>query len=94
MENTNAKFEVGDWILLNDEALAKLLNYSSQNSKSYIENYKYPRQVLSITTTTFNGSSSFLYVTGKAQKVREREFRLATEKEIKEYEIRSKFIIK
>ena len=90
MEKINAKFEIGDWVLLNDETLAKLSKNSSQNAKKYIENYKFPRQILSITSTPM----SHLYVMGKGLKIREREFRLATEKEIKEQEIRSKFIIK
>ena len=91
MGNTKAKFEVGDWVLLNDDALFRANKYSTQNqnAKIFIENYKYPRQVLSLIETGF----SYLYMVGKGLKIRERDFRLATEKEMKEQEIRSKFII-
>jgi hypothetical protein len=88
MEKTNAKFEVGDWILLNDETLAKLSTISTGNAKTYIENYKFPRKVLSIIATP----NSHLYVMGNTLKIREREFRLAIKKEIKEHELRSIFV--
>jgi hypothetical protein len=94
MKDIEAEFEIGDWILLKKEALVILSKNFTQN-KIYIENYRYPQQVLSIITKLLmDGTTGIFYETIKGQKIRGRDFRIATEKEKKEQEIRNKFIIK
>jgi hypothetical protein len=88
-----AKYQVGDWVILRERYLTMLSKMNFEQAKITLEKYKHPNKILSIFEYKLkDGTVHYGYSTGGKTAMKEKEFRLATNKEIKEQELRNIFI--
>ena len=78
-------FIVGDWVIMNESYKENLKNKFGVNAKIFIMNFDYPQEI----------QSSEKEILGFLENKRmwNKAFRLATEKEIKEYKLKNIFFI-
>jgi hypothetical protein len=80
-------FSVGDWVIMNEEYKNSLKKKFGLTAKIYIMNFNYPQQIQKI----FNSDKDIL-VFSQNRKMWNKAFRLATEKEIREQNIKNIFL--
>jgi hypothetical protein len=89
----DAKYQIGDWVILRERYITMLSKMNFEQAKIYLKNYKYPNKILSIYEYQLkDGTVHYGYSAGGKTAMKEKEFRLATNKEIKKQELRSIFI--
>ena len=90
MKTKKKNFNVGDWVVMEENYKEYLTKKLGKGSKDYIRGYNYPKQVLKTYAESSDGKKGFL-VFSKGKKMFETAFRLATKKEIKEQIIKNIF---
>ena len=93
MSYPDAKYKVGDWVILCEQYITLLSKLHFKQAKIYLGKYKYPTKIISVYEYQLkDGTVGYGYSKGDEMKMKETEFRLATTKEIKEQELRNIFI--
>jgi hypothetical protein len=93
MENLRKYFDVGVWVVLNETYIEYIEKRFGKKSETFIRKNQYPQIIKKIYKGDNILKSTVLeFYSGSKVKVRGTEFRFATEKEIKEQEIRNIFL--
>jgi hypothetical protein len=95
MEEKLLNFKVGDWVILEESYLHNKRSRNIKRTNKILDMFSYPQQIRAIyQKKEWPSRRLFEFSSGKEWRLYENEFRLATDKEIKEQQIKNLFVNK
>lgn len=91
--STVENFEVGDWIIMKDEIVQKLKVGCNKRTIDYIDSLIYPKRIIGIKDRNKKElPTTYKLALNEGILIEIEQYRLATSKEIKQYQLKSAFI--
>ena len=92
-QNETSTFEVGDWIIIKDSLVVKLKEGSNKRTIDFIESLVYPEKIIEIQNRDKENIVTIYKLESSGKLLLEIEkYRLATNKEIKNQQLKEMFI--
>jgi hypothetical protein len=92
MQNKNLDYKVGDWVLLKESFIQKILEMNKETGNKILKKYSSPQQIIAISREEMEDRIILEFSPKRKWMLNENVFRLATEKELKELKIKSIFL--